>query len=288
MRAELRGLSQAVADIVGAHLLRAGQLIESDPKAAYLHAEAARRRASRLPVVREATGEAAYAAGEFEAAITEFRALRRMTGTDAFLPAMADSERALGRPEKALALVKEGLRAGPDFTTRVELRLVEAGCRADMGQTDEALRLLRSELEAGSGRGTRRAKIRLRYAYAALLESLGQPEQAERWFAAAAAMDLEGETDAAERVEALQGMVIDFDPEDLVGGDETDPEAESDEAATDEPESEDASQDEVVEEVASEDVAPDDEPVQDGDADTEDEPSVASSDDDAQAPGAGD
>ena len=43
---------------------------------------------------------------------------------------MADCERALGNPDKALALVKEGLKAQPEFTARVELRLVEAGARA--------------------------------------------------------------------------------------------------------------------------------------------------------------
>lgn len=202
---------------MGAHLLMAGQLIDSDPALAYRHAEAARRRAARLPVTREAAGEAAYAAGEYAIALTEFRALRRMSGGDAFLPAMADCERALGNPDKALALVKEGLKAGPDFTARVELRLVEAGCRLDLGQSDEALRVLRQELENGGGKGSRSARVRLRYGYANLLEETGAVEDAERWFAATAAMDVDGETDAAERVEALQGLVIEIDEDDLVG-----------------------------------------------------------------------
>ncbi len=225
VRAELRGLTVELADIVGAHLLMAGKLIDSDPELAYRHAEAARRRAARLPVTREAAGEAAYAAGDYAAALTEFRALRRMNGSDEFVAAMADCERALGNPDKALALVKEGLKAGPDFTARVELRLVEAGCRMDLGQSDEALRLLRQELEGGGGRGTRSARIRLRYGYANLLEETGSLEEAERWFGAAAAMDVDGETDAVERVEALQGLVIEIDEDDLVG-DEPEPEAE--------------------------------------------------------------
>jgi hypothetical protein len=75
----------------------AGQLIDSDPELAYAHAEAARRRAARLPITREAAGETAYAAGNFGTALNEFRALRRMTGRDDYLAAMADCERALGR-----------------------------------------------------------------------------------------------------------------------------------------------------------------------------------------------
>ena len=46
---------------------------------------ARQRRAGRLPIVREAVGEAAYAAGEFALALSEFRAVRRMTGSDAYL-----------------------------------------------------------------------------------------------------------------------------------------------------------------------------------------------------------
>jgi len=228
VRAELRGLSPEQADIVGAHLLMAGQLIDSDPALAHRHAEAARRRAARLPVTREAAGETAYAAGQYAVALAEFRALRRMTGGDDFVAAMADCERALGNPDKALKLVKEGLRSDPDFSARVELRLVEAGCRLDLDQADEALRVLRQELESGGGKGARESRIRLRYGYANLLELTGQPEDAERWFAAAAVMDTEGLTDAADRVQALQGLVIDVDEDALVGDErEQDEEAQS-------------------------------------------------------------
>jgi len=215
-----------MAEIVGAHLLRAGELISTDPQLAYRHAEAARRRAARLPVTREAAGEAAYAAGEYAVALNEFRALKRMNGGDEFAAAMADCERALGNPNKALDLIKDSLKANPDFNTRVELRLVEAGCRMDLDQTDEALRVLRQELENAGGKGSRSARVRLRYGYANLLEETGAVEEAERWFASAAALDANAETDAAERVEALQGVVIDIDEDDLVGGDAEDGEGE--------------------------------------------------------------
>ena len=94
----------------------AGQLIDEEPELAYAHAEAARRRAARLPIVREAAAETAYAAGRYDVALSEFRALRRMTGTDDYLPVMADCERALGRPQNALKLAKEAARL--DRSTR--------------------------------------------------------------------------------------------------------------------------------------------------------------------------
>ena len=96
VRAELRGLPKDLADVVAGHLVLAGELIDTDPELAYGHAEAARRRAARLPIVREATAETAYAAGHFDVALSEFRALRRMTGVADYLPVMADCERALG------------------------------------------------------------------------------------------------------------------------------------------------------------------------------------------------
>ena len=211
VRAELRSLTPEHAEVVGAHLLMAGQLIDTDPELAYAHAEAARRRAARLPVTREATGETAYAAGHFDVALNEFRALRRMSGTTEYIAAMADCERALGRPQAALRLVKEGLAAHPDTHQLVELRLVEAGVRVDSGQPAEALRLLRAEIERIGARGPKLARARLRFGYADLLEASGDLELAERWFESAAALDIDAATDAAERAAALQGMTIIFD-----------------------------------------------------------------------------
>ena len=234
VRAELRGLTSEHAEVVGAHLLMAGQLIDTDPELAYAHAEAARRRAARLPITREAAGETAYAAGNFGTALNEFRALRRMTGRDDYLAAMADCERAMGRFQGALRLVKEGLAKNPEVVTRIELRLVEAGIRSQTGQVDEALRLLKSEIEELGTRGTKLARARLRYGYADLLERTGEGEQAERWFDAVIRLDPENTTDAADRVAALRGIVIEYvdeDEDEFV--DEGEGEDEDDEAEAD-------------------------------------------------------
>jgi tetratricopeptide (TPR) repeat protein len=210
----LRGLTAELAEIVGAHLLMAGQLIDTDPELAYAHAEAARRRAARLPITREAAAETAYAAGDFATALTEFRALRRMSGGDEYLPAMADCERALGRHQAALKLIKEGLATDPEAPARIELRLVEAGIRVDTGHVEEALRLLRNEIEAIGTRGTKLSRARLRYAYADLLVRTGESDQAERWFDAVIRLDPDQETDAEDRVAALRGLVIEYDDTD--------------------------------------------------------------------------
>lgn len=211
MRAELRGLSEARAEQVGGHLLVAGQLIDDDPELAYEHAQAARQLAPRLPIVREAAGETAYAAGKYQEALTEFRTMRRMSGTDEYLPAMADCERALGRPREALKLIREGLPRATDVTQVVELRLVEAGARTDLGEPDEALRLLHAEIERIGPRGTKVARARLRYGYADHLEQAGRLDEAEQWFAAAARLDMDSATDADERLAALGGVSIDYD-----------------------------------------------------------------------------
>jgi tetratricopeptide (TPR) repeat protein len=191
----------------------AGQLIDEDPELAYSHAEAARRRAARLPIVREAAAETAYAAEYFDVALSEFRALRRMTGTHDYLPVMADCERALGRPQAALKLAKESRRYDLDSAQQVEMTMVEAGARADLGQHSESRRILKAAIDSytEAGEEARLPKARLRYAFADALLQDGQETEARRWFVVAARLDAEGETDAQARVDEIDGLRIDFD-----------------------------------------------------------------------------
>lgn len=215
VRAELRGLPKELAEIVAGHLLLAGELIDEDPERAYAHAEAARRRAARLPIVREGAAETAYAAGKYDVALGEFRALRRMTGSADYLPVMADCERALNRPHQALRLVREatGQPMGP--ASAVELRIIEAGARHDLGQTAEAARLLRVAIKDLGRRATTEAlrlpAARLHYALGDVLLDLGDAAGGYRELVTASELDTEGETDAQERVDALDGLDIRFD-----------------------------------------------------------------------------
>ncbi|MGI8767667.1 MAG: hypothetical protein ACR2I1_00975, partial [Propionibacteriaceae bacterium] len=137
----------------------------------------------------------------------------RMTGSAEYLPVMADCERALGRPQAALKLAREAADANLPTATQAEMILVESGARADLGQTDEAQRLLRAAISQ-LGRHPADPAARLRYAYAELLLTADQPVEAKRLFAEAAELDTDGETDAAERVDALDGLVIEFDDSD--------------------------------------------------------------------------
>lgn len=211
MKAELRGLPKELAAIVAGHLAAAGSLIDEDPALAFEHAMAARRRAARLPAVREAAAETAYAAGEYPTALTEYRALYRMSGDANYLPVIADCERATGKPQAALKTLKEARSADIEPALRIEAILVEAGAREDLGQRDEALRLLQATIS--SGRGPKAAQARVRYAYADLLERSGELRGAQEWFRAAMKFDPDGELDVDERLLALEGFAIEFDEE---------------------------------------------------------------------------
>jgi hypothetical protein len=104
--AQLKGLPEKLAARVARHLAAAGLFIDQDPELAYRHALAARARAPRIAVVREAAGEAAYAAGHYAEALADLRAAKRMNGATAYLPIMADCHRALGQPDQAVKLAK--------------------------------------------------------------------------------------------------------------------------------------------------------------------------------------
>lgn len=216
VRAELRGLPKELAEIVAGHLVMAGQLLDEDPELAYTHAEAARRRAARLPIVREAAAETAYAAGHYDVALSEFRALRRMTGTHDYLPVMADCERALGRPHNAVKLARESDRLDLDPALRIEMVIVEAGARHDLGQDPESRRILeRAVAQVNATDPQLRVPLaRLRYALADTLLGAGQDAEARASFAVAAKLDEENETDAQLRVDELDGLRIDFDEDD--------------------------------------------------------------------------
>jgi tetratricopeptide (TPR) repeat protein len=185
VRAGLRGLDPRNADKVAAHLVAAGTLVDEDPQAALAHARAARDRASRVAAVREAVGVAAYHAGDFAEAARELRAYRRMSGDPGYRAVLADCERALGRPEVSLRLVLESLAEGPDEEEAVELRLVEAGARRDLGEAAAA----RLVLEDALGPRPRPedldpsdpGRLRLAAAYADLLRGEGQADLADRW-----------------------------------------------------------------------------------------------------------
>ncbi|MEV4660082.1 hypothetical protein [Micromonospora sp. NPDC049301] len=194
------------------HLVATGQLIDEDPAEALAHALAARRLASRISAVREAVGLAAYHAGEWQTAIAELRTYHRMSGLQSHLAVLADCERALGRPERAIDLFRGADREKLDQAVAIELLIVAAGARGDLGQKDAAVAML--QVPDLTSEATVPWTARLRYAYADALLAVGRREEAREWFSRAADVDTEGETDAAERLLELDGVVIEGDDED--------------------------------------------------------------------------
>ncbi len=192
--------------------------LDEDSERGYAYAQAAKRLAARVGVVREACGVVAYQTGRWAEALSEFRAARRMTGRDDYLPIMADCERALGRLDRALALIREAKASELERTTQIELRIVESGIRRDQGLPEAAVIALQVP-ELTSGR-LRPWSARLFYAYADALLAAGRAEEARDWFAQAAEADTDGETDAADRLDELDG--IEF--EDLADGQDFDDE----------------------------------------------------------------
>ncbi|MGA3150924.1 MAG: hypothetical protein ACLPN6_18945 [Streptosporangiaceae bacterium] len=204
-RDELRTLPGDLADAV-ARLLVATSLAE-DPDRAYQYAEAARGLAARVGIVRETCAIAAYQAGNWTAALAEFRAARRLTGRASYLPLMADCERALGRPDRALDIVTGPEARAADRPTQLELKIVESGIRRDQGLPEAAVVAL--QVPELSDRRSRPGSARLLYAYADALLDAGREEDAREWFGKAAAADSDGETDAADRVDELDDFILD-------------------------------------------------------------------------------
>ena len=197
-------LPKGLAEEVSKNLVMVARLIDEDPEGAYGYSRVALRLASRVAAVREAAGFAAYATQKYSEALAEFRAARRMTGNVELWPVMADCERGLGRPEKALDMAGAPEVHKLDKAGQVEMRLVAAGARRDMDQLDAAIVTLQSpELASNS---VQPWTARLRYAYADALLAAGREDEAREWFAKAVESDKDGSTNASDRLAELDGV----------------------------------------------------------------------------------
>ncbi|MFE4625476.1 hypothetical protein [Streptomyces mirabilis] len=234
VRQELQSLPKGLAEDVSRNLVMVARLIDEDPEGAYAYSKIALRLASRVAAVREAAGFAAYANQKYSEALAEFRAARRMTGNVDLWPVMADCERGLGRPEKALDMAGAPEVHKLDKAGQVEMRLVAAGARRDIGQLDAAIVTLQSpELASNS---VQPWTARLRYAYADALLAAGREDEAREWFAKAVESDKDGSTDASDRLAELDG--VEFVDALVEDEDEVAPEAEAEDEAETEAEDE--------------------------------------------------
>ncbi|WP_200925266.1 MULTISPECIES: hypothetical protein [unclassified Frigoribacterium] len=178
-RGELKTLSKENADWVAKHLVMAGRLIDEDPEEAHKHALSAGRRAGRISVVRETIAITAYQVGDYALTLRELRTYRRISGRDDQLPLMVDSERGLGRPERALELGRSVDVSTLDVQVRVSLAIAMSGARLDLGQAQAAL----GELEIPQLDRTKAFSYSpaLFAAYGTVLEDLGRPDEGEKW-----------------------------------------------------------------------------------------------------------
>lgn len=198
-RNELKTLSKENAEEVARHLTMAARLIAEDPALAHEHALEASRRAGRIAIVRETVAITAYATGDFSLALRELRTYRRISGRDDQIALMVDSERGVGRPDRALEVGRAVDRAALPVEVRVELAIAMSGARLDLGETERALLELEiPELDPDRAFSWSPALFAAR---AAVLEELGRDDEAAQWYRRAdvaadalAAVDADQET----------------------------------------------------------------------------------------------
>ena len=172
----LRGLAKEHAENIGLHILAAYTLIDDDPKAALDHASWAAKQASRIDFARETLAFVAYRTGDYKLALREFRTAYRMNGYADYLPFIADCERGLGNPNKAIevALGDDARRLGGE--AKAEMFLVYAGVLADLQQWDKAIKVAHT---LGRSKGLAGAyRMRALQAEQLFLEEAGRGEEA--------------------------------------------------------------------------------------------------------------
>ena len=190
------------ADAAIARLERAVQLLErEDARGAAAEAAKAKELAPRAPAVREVLGLALYQLERFPQALSEMQAYRRMSGRADQNHIIADSLRAVGRPERAVPLAEEALGArGVPLSAKAEAVIVAASALADQGKFDQALGMLRRIRTRDDVAG--QEVLRVWYVTGSILERAGRRAEARREFEKILRHD-PGAFDAAERAAQL-------------------------------------------------------------------------------------
>ncbi|MFJ2504975.1 hypothetical protein [Microbacterium sp. NPDC087592] len=230
----------------------ASKLIDEDPALAHEHALAASRRAGRIAIVRETLGITAYATGDFALALRELRTYRRISGKDDQIALMVDSERGIGRSDRALETGRAVDRSALETPVRVALAIAMSGARLDQGDLELALGELEiPELDPDRAFEWSPALFAAR---AAVLEDLGRTEEAAFWaHRAEVAAEALGIDEAGDEEIFIEDSMIEgefLDDEVAEPADEAD-EADVVEPAADSDESEDEADEEVSEEPAA-------------------------------------
>ena len=205
-RNELKTLTKENAETVGRHLAMAARVIDENPQLAHQHVMSAARRAGRIGVVRESLAITAYATGDFALALRELRTYRRISGSNDQLPLMVDSERGVGRPDRALELGRSVDRSTLSPSVQVGLAIAMSGARLDLGETDAALVELEiAQLDPNTAFSY---SPELFAAYAEVLTELGRDDEADEWLERAsradAALGASGDDDETIEIEEIE------------------------------------------------------------------------------------
>jgi hypothetical protein len=193
----------------------------------------AARRAGRIAVVRESLAITAYATGDFALALRELRTYRRISGSNAQLPLMVDSERGVGRPDRALELGRSVDRSTLPAGVQVALAIAMSGARLDLGETEAALNEL--EIPQLDPKTAFSYSSELFAAYAEVLEELGRTDEADVWNERASRADAALNGDVDETIEIVELDDEEFDEDEDEEEDEmTDGEMTGEEITTEE------------------------------------------------------
>lgn len=210
-RERLRGLSKEHAENIGLHILAAYTLEERDPELALEHAKWVAHQASRIDFARETLAFVAYRQGDYKLALREFRTAFRMNGFLDYLPFIADCERGMGEPKKAIETAMSDDAKYLRGESKAEMFLVYAGALGDLELWNKAIEIVhtlgRSKGLAGEYR------IRAVQAEQYFLEQAGRSDEA-------VALDqlldkLELQYADAEEDETSDDLVIEYDMQEL-------------------------------------------------------------------------
>lgn len=210
-RERLRGLSKEHAENIGLHILAAYTLEERDPELALEHAKWVAHQASRIDFARETLAFVAYRQGDYKLALREFRTAFRMNGFLDYLPFIADCERGMGEPKKAIETAMSDDAKYLRGESKAEMFLVYAGALGDLELWDKAIEIVHT---LGCSKGLA-GEYRMRAVQAEqyFLEQAGRSDEA-------VALDqlldkLELQYADAEEDETSDDLVIEYDMQEL-------------------------------------------------------------------------
>ena len=210
-RERLRGLSKEHAENIGLHILAAYTLEERDPELALEHAKWVAHQASRIDFARETLAFVAYRQGDYKLALREFRTAFRMNGFLDYLPFIADCERGMGEPKKAIETAMSDDAKYLRGESKAEMFLVYAGALGDLELWNKAIEIVHT---LGRSKGlTGEYRMRAVQAEQYFLEQAGRSDEA-------VALDqlldkLELQYADAEEDETSDDLVIEYDMQEL-------------------------------------------------------------------------